>query len=98
MKRYDVCQLISESPTAHGVFDTATETATTVFCEIKSATRNEAYQSMAVGANASVVFVLSVDADYNNQKEVSYNNTRYRVIRTYLADDGIELVCEVKNG
>lgn len=97
MRRYDVINLINESDKVHGVFSTSTETTAQVYCEVKSVNRNEAYQSRAIGMNASVVFVLTCDADYSGQKELTWNDVRYRVIRTYVTDDGIELTCEVKN-
>lgn len=98
MKRYDVIELIEENDSVHGAFEPARETVRTTFCEVRSATRNEAYQAMAIGMNVSVVFVLTVEADYANEKELYYNGTRYRVVRTYVSDDGIELSCEVHNG
>lgn len=98
MKRYDVVELIEEDKTVHGVFDTPKETVRTTFCEVRSASRNEAYQAMAIGKNVTVVFVLTVEADYANEKELYYHGTRYRVVRTYVSDDGIELSCEVNNG
>lgn len=96
MKRYDVITLITESDTTHGVFDTVTETTRDVFCEIRSVGRSEVYQALALGINATIVFVLAISDDYQNEKELIYNNVRYRVIRTYVSDDGIELTCEVK--
>lgn len=98
MKRYDVINLITESDSEHGVFENVTETPRQVFCEVRSVGRTEVYQAMAVGVNVSIVFVLSVDADYQGEKELTYNNVRYRVVRTYVHDDEIELTCEVKNG
>lgn len=98
MKRYDAIQLIEETPSVHGVFETPIEETRTVLCEVRSVTRNEVYQAMAVGVNASIVFVLSISEDYNDEKELLYKGKRYRVIRTYVADDGIELTCEVLNG
>ena len=98
MKRYDAIQLIAETPSVHGVFEDPIEETRTVLCEVRSVTRNEVYQAMAVGVNASIVFVLSLAEDYNDEKECLYKGKRYRVIRTYVADDGIELTCEVLNG
>lgn len=98
MKRYDAIQLIAETPSVHGVFETPIEETRTVLCEVRSVTRNEVYQAMAVGVNASIVFVLAIAEDYNDEKELLYKGKRYRVIRTYVADDGIELTCEVLNG
>lgn len=98
MRRYDVLQLVSESVREHGVFDNPSETTRQVFCEVQSVGRSEFYQASAIGITVSIVFVLTVDADYQNEKEVIYKGQRYRVIRTYVSDDGIELTCEVWNG
>lgn len=98
MKRYDVIDLISEQDRERGVFDTPTEDTRTVFCEVKSVGRNEFYQANAVGITVSIVFVLSLDCEYENEKFVEYHEQRYRVVRTYISDDGIELTCEVWNG
>lgn len=97
MKRYDVIKLISEASRERGVFDTPTETDRTVFCEVRSVGRDEFYRANAVGINVSIVFVLSLDAEYENEKFADYKGTRYRVVRTYVSDDGIELTCEVWN-
>ena len=97
MKRYDVVTLITEADTVHGVFEAPTETTRDVFCEVRSVGRNEVYQALAVGINVSIVFVLAIAEDYQNEKELIYNNVRYRIVRTYVSDDGIELTCEVLN-
>ena len=98
MKRYDVIDLVRENQTVHGVYETPEESLHRVFCEVRSVTRSEVYQALAVGVNASIVFVLSLAEDYNGEKECVYKNVRYRIIRTYMSDDGIELTCEVQNG
>lgn len=97
MKRYDVISLVKETPGVHGKFEEAEESTRQVYCEIKSVTRNEVYQAMAIGKNASIVFVLTLADDYEGEKIVVYKDVRYRVIRTYISDDGIELTCEVLN-
>lgn len=98
MKRYDVAELIAETPKVHGVFEPPIESTREVFCEVRSVSRSEVYQGMAVGVTPTVIFVLSIDEDYQNEKELIYHGERYRVIRTYIADDGIELTCEVTHG
>ena len=61
---------------------------------VKSVTRSEAYQAYAVGLNPNIVFELAVAEDYQGEKTVLYNNTEYRVIRTYQKDFSLELICE----
>ena len=98
MKRYSVVELIQEDDSVHGVFDPATETVRPTFCEVRSVGRSEVYSAMAIGFNVSVVFVLALDAEYNGEKSLNYEGKRYKVVRTYVSDDGIELTCEVSNG
>lgn len=90
----DVITLVSESPAAHGVLDDITETQTQVYCSVRSVYMNEAYQAMSNGLHPQFVFVLSDYADYNGQKIVLYNGKRYRIIRTYRQNQGIELTAE----
>ena len=90
----DVITLISESPAAHGVLDDVTETQNQVFCSVRSVGMNEAYQAMSNGLHPQFVFVLSECGDYNGEKIVIYHEKRYRVIRTYQQNQGIELTVE----
>lgn len=98
MKRYSVLELIRETDKVHGVFEAATESVHTAFCEVRSVGRSEVYSAMAIGYNVSVVFVLALDAEYNGEKSLNFEGKRYKVVRTYVSDDGIELTCEVSNG
>ena len=90
----DVITLVSESPAAHGVLDDVTETQKQVFCSVRSVGMTEAYQAMSNGLHPQFVFVLSECADYNGEKICVYNNTRYRIVRTYRNNQGIELTAE----
>ena len=90
----DVITLVSESPAAHGVLDVITETQKQVFCTVRSVGMSEAYQAMSNGLHPQFVFVLSDYADYDGEKVAIYNGKRYRVIRTYRQNQGIELTCE----
>lgn len=95
MKRYDVIELISEAPAVHGVFEQPVQETRQVFCEVRSVSRSEWYSAQAQNIQADIVFVLTVDADYDNEKELLFHEKKYRVIRTYMSDDGIELTCEL---
>ena len=90
----DVITLVSESPSAHGVLDEVTETQKQVFCSVRSVGMYEAYQAMSNGLHPQFVFVLSECGDYNGEKIVIYHDKRYRVIRTYQQNQGIELTVE----
>lgn len=95
MKRYDVVELISEAPAVHGVFEQPVQETRQVFVEVRSVSRSEWYSAQAQNIQADIVFVLTVDADYENEKELLFHEKKYRVIRTYMSDDGIELTCEL---
>lgn len=90
----DVITLVSESPAAHGVLDEITETQKQVFCTVRSVGMSEAYQAMSNGLHPQFVFILSDYADYDGEKVAIYNGKRYRVIRTYRQNQGMELTVE----
>ena len=83
--------LINETPEAHGVFDAATETTTTVFAEVRSVSRREFYEAKNADINPELVFVLTDYADYAGQKVFLYEGKRWRVIRTYCKGQTLEI-------
>ena len=89
----DVLTLISESQ-PHGVLETATETERQVYCTVESVSMSEAYRAMSNGLHPSFVFKLTDFADYNNEKICVYKGVRYRIIRSYRRNQGIELTAE----
>ena len=95
MIRAEVISLVSETPEAHGVFATISETSRDVFAEIRSVGYNEFYAAKSAGIEPSIVFVLQDYMEYNGEKVVLYDSKRYRVVRTYTNGQTIELTCEV---
>lgn len=95
MIRAAVLQLIAEAPEARGVFDDATETARQVFCDVRSVTRAEFYRAKEIGVEPTFIFVLSNFAEYNGEKIAVYEGARYRIVRTYVNGESIELTAEV---
>lgn len=93
MVRADVIELIGEQQ-PRGAFETVTETTRRVFCTVRSVTMNETYTARSVGLDPSIVFVLSDYAEYQGEKLCEWNDVRYRIVRTYVAKEQIELVCE----
>lgn len=65
------------------------------FARLKSIGQSEFYQAQAQGLKPELKFVLADVLDYEGQEEVIYNNFRYKVLRTYKADNTneIEIVC-----
>lgn len=94
MIRADVIKLVTENPEAHGVFETAVDTGQEVFAEIRSVTRSEAYAAKSAGLNPEYVFRLTDYADYNGQRKCTWNDVPYRIIRTYVDGQSIELTVE----
>ena len=94
MVKADVIELISESPGAHGIFDKPEETAQKTYCTIRSVGMREYYEAKGAGIEPEIVFRLADADDYADQKIVIWNGNRYRVARTYLIGDGIDLTCE----
>jgi len=93
MVRDDVLTLIGEDPTEHGVFETVYEPRTQVFCKVQSVSRTEYWRALSNGIEPSFAFTLSEYVDYHGEKIVEYHGKRYRVIRTYVTDNSIELEC-----
>ena len=94
MIRQDVIDLIAETPVAHGIFDKSTETKRTVFCEVRSVGMTEYYRALEQDLHPEFVFVLADYAEYSNEKICEYHGKRYRIIRTYVDRQRIELTVE----
>lgn len=87
MRRYGTIFLVSE-PKAHGVHDQVQRDQRLVFVEVKPVTRAEYYTANQTGFNASVVFALSNEKDYQDERFCIYCGHNYRVIRTYMTTNG----------
>ena len=99
MVRADVCQLIAESPEAHGVFDAATLTKRKAYCEVKSVGQQEAYQARATGLNPEYKLRLTHSCEYRGEKLVEFRGITYAVLRTWVDEkDGIELTIQRTEG
>ena len=70
MLRASVLKLIKDDPTAHGVFDSYTPIARTVFCTVRSATYNDILASKSEGLRPEIVFRLSHDFEYKGEKNL----------------------------
>lgn len=92
--RQDVLYLVSELPEEHGIFAAVTESQTMVYCSVKSVGMQEYYRAMENALHPTFVFVLADYGDYHGEKICVYNNTRYRIIRTYVTGQAIELTVE----
>ena len=95
MVRATVISLISETRSRHGVHETVTESEREVFAEIRSVTRSEYYTALNADIQPEYVFKLTAEGDYQKEHFLKYDGQKYRVVRTYLTDDGgIEITAE----
>lgn len=99
MVRADVCELITEAPEAHGIFDAVTETKRKVYCNVKSVGQSEVYQAQAAGLNPELKLILAHAFEYKGEKIAEFRGERYGIIRTYVNEaDGIELTLQKETG
>lgn len=65
------------------------------FAKIKSIGQNEFYQAQAQDLKPEIKFALADVLDYEGQKEIVYNNFRYKVLRTFKNENTneIEITC-----
>lgn len=68
-----------------------TATDRQVFAQLKSIGQSEFYQAQADGLKPQLKFVLADYYDYQNEKEVVYNDKVYSVLRTYRDGKKIEI-------
>ena len=70
------------------------EIETVVYCDLKSIGRNEYYNAVSQGLKLEIIFVIH-KYEYNGEKEILFEDGKYKVIRTYSKDfEEIELICE----
>ena len=100
MDRSDVIKLISKNQVQNDDYTwTEQETATEVFCDVRSITQTEWFNAGRNGIDhPAFVFVIH-QYEYNNQQIVEYRGQRYGVYRTYVRrNESLELYCEAKGG
>ena len=92
MPRNDVISLVSYTETVDSYGRVIrSETLAERFAQVRSIGQSEFYQAAASGLKPTIKFVLADYWDYDDQKEIVYNNTRYNVLRTYRNGNSIEL-------
>lgn len=94
MMRQDVLYLIEETPEAHGIFEQHKETERMVYCTVRSVGMNEYYRALENSLRPTFVFTLTDYADYGGEKICVFDGTRYRIVRTYVNGQQIELTVE----
>lgn len=84
--------------------DVREKVETDVLCKVKDIGSNEYYSAQVAGLKPELKFVIHI-FEYDGQKEVSFNGSDYKVMRTFsgeslskgnlsLQGDEIELTCE----
>lgn len=91
MVRADVIYLVSESPSAHGVFEPVEKSKRMVYCVVKSVGMKEIYLAKNLDLSPEYVFELADYAEYCGEKTVEYNGVLYDVFRTYVKGQKIEI-------
>lgn len=90
----NVITLISESKTVDEYGDLlVNEAPRTVFCDVQSIGQKEFYEAHASGLKPEIKFILADYFDYDNEKVLEYEGTRYHVLRTYRTGHELELTC-----
>lgn len=75
-----------------------TESASEIYANVQSASAAEFFQGYQNGMKPALTFLI-LSAEYDGQRIVEYDSSRYAVYRTYKRDiDHLELHCEEQEG
>lgn len=99
MDRSDVIKLIKENYEADKIGQRISkESERTVFCNVKSITRQEFFEAGRNGLKPALTFEIFA-YDYDGEKIIEYQGRRYGVYRTYRGKhDKMDLYTEEKAG
>lgn len=96
----DVIVLVKENKTVDEYGDqNITTTERQVFAAVKSIGQSEFYQAETVGLKPEIKFVIPDYLEYQDEKRIKYagfgkNEEVYTVLRTYRANNQLEIVCK----
>ena len=94
----DLAKLISQTISLDDYGnEVATETETTVYCEVDSITQSEFFAAANTELNPEYKFTVFF-GDYGGEHLLDYNGVRYYIYRTYRTGDYMELYAERKAG
>ena len=94
----DTIKLIKQTATVDVIGnETYTETERTLLCEVDYISQSEFYAAANTDLNPEYRFTVFY-GDYEDERIVVYNGTRYSIYRTYRAGDYMELYAERKIG
>ena len=66
-----------------------------VYCIKESISRSEFYQAEKHNIKAELKLTM-LEEEYQKEKQLLYNNKKYKIYKTYIFDKYIELYCEAK--
>ena len=93
----EVLNLITKTRSGAEVKEIETE----IYATKKSVRQSEFYTAQQVGHNPQVMFIVdaldfeSAEVDGESASEVTYNDKRYVILRSYDTNGEVELICEV---
>lgn len=90
----DVITLIPENNKPHGIFESVKNMPRTVYCNVESIGYSEAYAAREAGLNPEYRVTLADAAEYGNERICELRGHKYRVVRTYVNRQRIELTIE----
>ena len=73
------------------------ETSREVYCRVGSVSASEFFEGARSGLRPEIRFTM-FRFDYDNEEVCEYEGARYRIYRTYISGDYIELYCELGKG
>lgn len=84
----ETAELVAQTYTVNSVGDSiAQETSRTVFVEFQSIGLKRKIDAMATGLNVEFKLLLKDVAEYDNEKIIVYNGTRYNIQNVFIRDD-----------
>ena len=100
MRTMTSCRLISFSPDAKGVWNTATETGRQVKAQELTLTQAEVTQAGGDGLTPEAKLLIPYDKDYHGERELEYRGERWRVLRSdpFKEYNGVILLIRRKAG
>lgn len=81
MEKLSSCILITFDQDAHEAGTDPVKDRRTVKCTELSVSMTEAYQAMGQGLNPEKKLLIPYDRDYQGERELEYENERWKVIR-----------------
>lgn len=90
----DVIQLVSYSKEIDEYGDVSTvRICKEAFAKVMSIGQSEFYQAQASGLKPEIKFAIADYYEYDDEREIIYENKIYKVLKTYRKDIELEITC-----